>query len=81
MKVVKSKCENVWLFDVKHDEDLLTAGFACFLPNCNSEVELAIKGEMRFMMVPFKAVGSLLPLRMINARLSLLSPSQDEQVF
>jgi hypothetical protein len=78
MKVLKSFCEKAWLFDARQDEDFLTAGFACFVPGCDSEVEMEVNGQKRAMMIPAKAINSPLPLRMVNARLSLLPLNQDE---
>lgn len=81
MKVVKSTCNQAWLFDVKEDDGFLLAGLACFVPGCGHEVEISLKSGMRAMMTPTKAIDSLLPIRIVNARLSLLPVSGDEQVF
>ena len=78
MKVVKSVCEKAWLFDVREDDDFLLAGLACFVPGCESEVEVNLKNGRRAMMTPVKAINSLLPMRIVNARLSLLPISSDE---
>lgn len=78
MKAVASQCEKVWLFDVKKEDDFVLAGLACFAPYCASEVELELQGEKRTMLVPPKAVNSLLPLRIVNARLSLLPLNVNE---
>lgn len=71
-KLIKSNCEKVWLFNVAQDNDSLLAGFACFVHGCPLEVKVKINGEERVAMLPSKAVNSSMPLRMLNARLSLL---------
>lgn len=72
MKILKSACEKIWLFDVKWDENFVIAGFACFAPGCNSEAEVEIDKKRRILMTPAKAINSPLPFKMANARLSLL---------
>ncbi len=81
MKVLKSACEKTWLFDTKRDDDFLVAGLACFAPGCNSEVEIEVDGQKRLVITPPKVVNSPLPLRMVNARLSLLPLINDEQIL
>ena len=80
-KLMKSTCERAWLFNVKQDDDLLTAGFACFAHSCPMEVKMIINGKERKVMVPARAVNSSVPLRMMNARLSLLPLTNDEQIL
>lgn len=80
-KLMKSICERAWLFNVKQDDDLLTAGFACFVHSCPMEVKMIVNGEERKVMVPARAVNSSVPLRMMNARLSLLPLTNDEQIL
>lgn len=74
MKLLKSKCEKVWLFDAaKYDEEI-TAGLACFLPWCADFVEIEIKSAFYQVAVPRKAIQSPVPVKVRNARLSLLIP-------
>jgi hypothetical protein len=77
-KVLKSSCAKAWLFDVAEEEDFLLAGFACYVPGCASETEVEINGTKRMVMTPSRAVNSPMPLRIANARLSLLPLDQDE---
>jgi hypothetical protein len=80
-KFIKSHCEKAWLFNVKQDGDSLTAGFACFISNCPLEVKMQINGEERIAMIPSRAANSSVPLRMLNARLSLLPLNGNEQIL
>ena len=77
-KLLKSICNNVWLFNIKEENDLLIAGFACFLHNCPMEVKMMINEVERKVMVPSRAVHGPVPLRMLNARLSLLPLNGNE---
>jgi hypothetical protein len=80
-KLIKSNCEKAWLFNVKQDDDSLIAGFACFAHSCPLEVEMEVNGQGRTVIVPSRAVNSSVPLRMLNARLSLLPLIDDEQIL
>lgn len=77
-KFVKSDCEKAWLFNVKQEDEALIAGFACFAHSCPLEVKVKVNGEERMVMIPSRAVNSSVPLRMLNARLSLLPLISDE---
>lgn len=77
-KFVKSDCEKAWLFNVKQEDEVLIAGFACFAHSCPLEVKVKVNGEERMVMIPSRAVNSSVPLRMLNARLSLLPLISDE---
>lgn len=70
--MIKSLCEKAWLFNVNQEDDLLVAGFACFCHGCPLEVKMIINGKERAVMVPSRAANGAVPLRMMNARLSLL---------
>ena len=72
MKLIKSTCEKVWLFDVQRDNLRIKAGLACFLTGCPSSVFFKFKNEELEVSVPFKAINSGMPIRILNARLSLL---------
>lgn len=72
MKLVKSKCEKAWLFDAAKRNDEITAGLACFLPGCGESLEVEFHGEECRIVVPLRAVDSPVPVRVTNARLSLL---------
>ena len=80
-KLLKSICEKAWLFNVKQEDDSLVAGFACFAHGCPMEVAMMINGEERMALVPARATNSPVPLRMLNARLSLLPLTNDEQIL
>lgn len=80
-KIVKSSCQKAWFFDAREDDDFLLAGFACFAPGCASETTIEINGKERAVMTPVKAVQSPVPMRIVNARLSLLPLDNNEQVF
>ena len=75
MKLLKSKCEKVWLFDAAKYKEELIAGLACFLPGCGDSIEVEIKGVTWRMAVPHRAVNSPVPVKASNARLSLLIPA------
>jgi len=80
-KLIKSNCEKAWLFNVRQDDDSLIAGFACFAHSCPLEVGMEVNGKERKVMLPSRAVDSSVPLRMLNARLSLLPLIDDEQIL
>ena len=80
-KVLKSDKEHVWLFNATISEGIVNAGLACFTPHCPSEVKLSIKDVQRTAIIPSRAMGSAVPLRMLNARLSLLPLISDEQIL
>jgi hypothetical protein len=71
MKLVKSECEKVWLFDVTKDDLSVKAGLACFLADCPSSVVLDFGKEKIETFLPFKAISSAVPMRILNARLPL----------
>ena len=77
-KLMKSICKRAWLFNVQQEDDLLVAGFACFVHGCPMEVEMVIDGRQRKVMIPARAVNGSVPLRMMNARLSLLPLTDNE---
>lgn len=77
-KLVKSICGNAWLFNVKQEDDLLLAGFACFAHSCPMEVKMMIDDVERSVIVPSRAANGPVPLRMLNARLSLLPLNSNE---
>ena len=54
------------------------AGFACFVHSCPMEVSMIIDGKERKAIVPSRAVNGSVPLRMMNARLSLLPLNDNE---
>jgi len=80
-KLLKSNCEKAWLFNVRQEDDALIAGFACFAHSCPLDVKMQINGTERLVMLPSRAVNSAVPLRMLNARLSLLPLIDDEQIL
>lgn len=72
MRLIKSKCEKVWLFDVSKDDIFIRAGLACFLSNCASSATFVFSDGEVEASLPFKAIGSSMPIRILNARLPLL---------
>lgn len=72
-QLIKSECERAWLFDVKKEGDLLNVGFACFLAQCPQQIFVSMGKEKIALLVPQKAANSPVPMRIINARLSMLS--------
>ena len=78
MKLVKSKCEKAWLFNAAKRGDEITAGLACFLPGCEENLEVGIGGEQRLLVAPFRVIGSPVPIKITNARLSLLNSASHE---
>jgi hypothetical protein len=78
MKIVKSECEKAWLFNTVKRGDEITAGLACFLPGCAENLEVSIGGERCLVVAPFKAINSPVPIKITNARLSLLNSTSHE---
>ena len=78
MKLLKSNCEKAWLFDVARYKEELTAGLACFLPECKEHVHLELNGTMYCVAVPHRAINSPVPVKVSNARLSLLVTAPHE---
>lgn len=78
MKLLKSKCERAWLFNVSKRGEELFAGMACFLPGCGGDVLVEIKGICCSLVVPHKAINSAVPVKVSNARLSLLNIARHE---
>ena len=71
MKLLKSKCEKIWLFDASKDDLFIKAGLACFLVNCPSSAVFVFNGEEIEASLPFKAIANGMPVRILNARLPL----------
>jgi hypothetical protein len=71
VKLLKSNCGKVWLFDVEVDEISIRAGLACFLTECPSFALFSYKGKDIEACLPLKAINSGVPLRISNARLFL----------
>lgn len=72
MKLLKSRCGNAWLFDAAKHNDEITAGLACFLPGCAENIEVEVRGMLCRVIVPHRAINSPVPVKVSNARLSLL---------
>lgn len=73
-KLLKSDCGKAWLFDTKREGDILKAGLACFLSQCPPRFTVSMGKEKIELMTPALAADAPMPARIINARLSLLSP-------
>jgi hypothetical protein len=76
MKLLKSECEKVWLFDCKFGPDVITAGLACFLPGTSHFVRLETEGGKYTVEVPARAMERPGAVRITNARLSLSDKEQ-----
>lgn len=72
-KLLKSDCGKAWLFDAKKEGDELKVGFACFLSQCPTQLMVTMGKSKMELMTPAQAIDSPIALRIINARLSLLS--------
>lgn len=75
MKLLKSQCGRAWLFNAKREEDMLAVGFACFLAQCPAQIVIPMGKESWQVLLPVKVVASPVPVRMINARLSVIPES------
>lgn len=75
MKLLKSQCGRAWLFNAKREGDTLTVGFACFLARCPAHLVIPMGKEMWSVLTPIKALESPVPVRIVGARLSVLSES------
>jgi len=71
VKVLKSSCGKVWLFDAEVDDISIKAGLACFLSQCPAFATFAYKNKEIEACLPLKAINSGVPLRIANARLFL----------
>lgn len=71
MKVLKSSCEKIWLFDAEVDDISIKAGLACFLSQCPAFAAFVYKDKKIEACLPLKAINSGVPLRIANARLFL----------
>lgn len=73
MKLVKSECGKAWLFDVRKEDNTVSVGFACFLPQCGMRLSIDFEGNCVEVLTPSRAINVPMPIRIINARLSVLS--------
>ena len=71
MKLLKSTCEKVWLFDCQIKEDYIEAGLACFLPHGPSHATFMVKDKTYKAQLSSKAVDKPGAVSIINARLPL----------
>ena len=71
MKVLKSKCEKIWLFDAEVDDISIRAGLACFLSQCPAFALFSYKDKEIEVCLPLKAINSGVPVRIANVRLFL----------
>jgi hypothetical protein len=71
MKLLKSTCEKIWLFDCQIKEDRIEAGLACFLPHSPSHGIFVTKGKEYKAQLSSRAVDKPSAVRIINARLPL----------
>jgi len=71
MKLLKSTCEKVWLFDCQIKEDHVEAGLACFLLGSPSYCTFMMKDKAYQVQLPSRAVDKPGAVSIINARLPL----------
>ena len=71
MKLLKSKCQKIWLFDAAVDDTSIRAGLACFLTECPAFASFEYKGKTVEAALPLKAINSGVPVRIRGARLFL----------
>lgn len=76
MKLLKSTCEKVWLFDCHVKEDYIEAGLACFLPGSPSLAKFVFKDSHHFVQLSGKVVEKPNAVRIMNARLPLFDQEQ-----
>lgn len=72
MKLLKSTCKKVWLFDCSVREDCIQAGMACFLPHSPARAVFNVNGRSYVAQLSSKAAGMPGAVRIINARLPLV---------
>jgi len=72
MKLLKSDCKRIWLFDCRIKEDCIQAGLACFLPGSPEHGIFTVKDKTYVAQLSSKAAGKPGAARIINARLPLL---------
>lgn len=78
MNLLHSKCERAWLFNVSERDGFIYAGLACFSPGLNREMEVQMGNRRICLEVPAKASKSQVPVKIANARLSVLSECTNE---
>jgi hypothetical protein len=71
VKILKSSCEKIWLFDVEVDDISIKAGLACFLSQCPPFALFPYRKKEIEACLPLRAINSGVPLRIANARLFL----------
>jgi hypothetical protein len=76
MKLLKSTCEKIWLFDCRIKEDCIEAGLACFLPHSPSRGTFLVKDKAYVAQTSSKAMDKPGVVRIINARLPLFDSEQ-----
>jgi hypothetical protein len=76
MKLLKSTCEKIWLFDCRIKEDYIEAGLACFLPHSPSRGTFVVKDKTYVAQLSSKAVDKPGAIRISNARLPLFDSEQ-----
>jgi hypothetical protein len=76
MKLLKSTCEKIWLFDCRIKEDHIEAGLACFLPHSPSHAIFVVKDKTYTTQLSSKAAEKPSAVRITNARLPLFDSGQ-----
>ncbi len=71
MKLLKSDCEKIWLFDCKIKEDHIEAGLACFLPFSPSRGVFTVEGKTYAVQLSNGTAEKPSASRIVNARLAL----------
>lgn len=72
MKLLTSTCGRAWFFNASLSKGTLKVGLACFLPGCQSVLQVENRGKIWRVEVPKRAINSVVPVKVSNARLSML---------
>lgn len=80
-RLLTSKCERAWLFDVEIEARHIRAGLACVLPGNDIAVDFEVGEQVLTAVIPNSAAHSPCATKIINARLTLLETSNNEQIF
>lgn len=76
MKLLKSTCERIWLFDCRIKDDCIEAGLACFLPNSPPRGTFIVKDKTYQAQLSSRAAEKPSAVRITNARLPLFDDDQ-----
>lgn len=72
MKLLKSTCEKIWLFDCRIKDDCIQAGLGCFLAGSPAHGTFVVQDKTYTVQLSSKATEKPSAVRIVNARLPLL---------